>query len=132
VPQLLIFRALPQRGSAVVDFTLVGLLVTLLFLGLLQLGLDLHIRNVLAASAEEGARLGADANASAAAGAALANQLITNTIGARYAHAVAVPGETADGQPVVTIEVRDRLPLLVSFLPAVTVTVRGRALKEPP
>lgn len=108
------------------------MLVTTLFLALLQLGFDLHVRNVIAASAEEGARLGADANETPAAGAALANALITQTVGSRYAHAVAVPGQYADGLSVVTVEVRDRLPLLVGFLPAITITVRGRALQEPP
>ena len=43
-------------GSAVVDFTLVGILLTFLFLALLQLGLALHVRNTLVASAAEGAR----------------------------------------------------------------------------
>ena len=49
-------------GSAVVDFTLVGVLLTFLFLALLQLGLALHVRNTLVASAAEGARYGANAD----------------------------------------------------------------------
>lgn len=114
-----------------VDFVLVGWLVTVLFLGLLQLGLDLHIRNVLAASAADGARIGAEAGASPAQGAAFADQLITEAIGARFANAVALPDTYLDGAAVVTVEVRDRLPLLVGFLPALTITVRGRALLEP-
>ncbi|MHB2023497.1 MAG: TadE/TadG family type IV pilus assembly protein [Mycobacteriales bacterium] len=120
-----------DRGSAPVDFVLVGLLVTLLFCGLLQLGFDLHIRNVLAACAADGARVGADANETPALGAAYANQLITQAVGARYARAVAMPDAQVDGAAVVTILVRARLPLLVDFLPAATVTVRGRALAEP-
>lgn len=120
-----------ELGAAPVDFLLVGLLVTLLFCGLLQLGLDLHIRNVLAACAADGARVGADANRTPAAGAAYANELISQAIGPRYARAVALPDRQVDGAPVVTIMVRARLPLLVAFLPAVLVTVRGRALAEP-
>ena len=48
--------AYDDGGSAVVDFTLVGILLTFLFLALLQLGLALHVRNTLVASAAEGAR----------------------------------------------------------------------------
>jgi hypothetical protein len=115
----------------VADFVLVGLLITMLFLGLLQLAFDLHIRNVLAASASDGARIGAEAGASPAQGAGFANQLITAAIGARYARAVALPDAYVDGAALVTIQIRDRLPLLVDFLPALTITVHGRALLEP-
>lgn len=120
-----------EGGAAVVDFVLVGLLVTAMFCGLLQLGLDLHIRNVLLASASDGARVGAEVDSSPAQGAAYANQLISEAVGGGYARAVALPDATVDGAAVVTIEVRARLPLLVSFVPAVAVTVRGRALAEP-
>jgi Flp pilus assembly protein TadG len=118
-------------GAATVDFVLVGLLVTALFAGLLQIGFDLHIRNVLQAAAADGARFGANADATPGEGAAQANALIASSLGPGYAHASAEPDRLVDGQPVVVITVRDRLPLIAGWLPAVTVTVTGQALAEP-
>jgi Flp pilus assembly protein TadG len=123
-----------DRGSAPVDFVLVGSLVTLLFLALLQLGIDYHVRNVLTACAADGARYAANADVGdPAAGAAQANTEISQALGSSYAHAVA-PERQPDiaGAPVVSIEVTARLPLLAWFLsdgPQVHVT--GHALQEP-
>lgn len=122
-----------DRGSAPVDFVLVGSLVIVMFLALLQLGIDYHVRNVLAACAAEGARYGANADvASADAGAAKANDLIAQSVGSAYATAVAAPQQDeVDGAPVVTVEVTARLPLLAWFLPVgPTVHAVGHALLE--
>ena len=121
-------------GSAAVDFVLVGTLVTLLFLAVVQLGIDYHVRNVLAASVAEGARYGANADvADSAAGAQRANALITRALGPAYAHAVAAPGQDlVDGAPVVSVTADVRLPLIAWFLPVgPTVHVTGHALLEP-
>ena len=126
-------RSRDERGSAPVDFVLVGSLVTLMFLAVVQLGIDYHVRNVLAACAAEGARYGANADvASADAGAARANELIRRSVGARFATAVAAPEQAdVDGAPVVTVAVTARLPLFAWFLPAgPTVHAVGHALLE--
>lgn len=122
-----------DAGSAAVDFVLVGSLVTLLFLGVVQLGLDFHIRNVMAASVAEGARYAANADvADANAGADRANALISRALGPQYAHAVAAPDAQLDGAPVVTVEANVRLPLVAWFLPVgPSVHVTGHALREP-
>ncbi|MGN6472026.1 MAG: TadE family protein [Mycobacteriales bacterium] len=123
-----------DRGSAAVDFVLVGTMVTLLFLAVLQLGLDYHVRNVLAACVADGARYGANADvASAGAGADAANREIKAALGPAYAHAVAARRQDqVDGAPVVTVEVTARLPLLAWFLPVgPTVHAAGHALLEP-
>ena len=123
-----------DAGSAAVDFVLVGTLVTLLFLAIVQLGIDYHVRNVLAACAAEGARYGANADvASAQAGADKTNELIRESLGTAYARATA-PDEqdSVDGAPVVTVDVTVRLPLLAWFLPmGPTVHATGHALQEP-
>jgi Flp pilus assembly protein TadG len=122
-----------DRGSAPVDFVLVGSLVTLMFLAIVQLGIDYHVRNVLAACAAEGARYGANADvASADAGATRANELISKSVGTRFATATAAPTQdTVDGAPVVTVTVTARLPLFAWFLPAgPTVHASGHALLE--
>ena len=123
-----------DRGSAPVEFVLVGSLVTFLFLAILQVAVDFHVRNVLAACAAEGARYGANADvADPEAAAAKTNELITKSLGSDYAHAVApVEQDSLDGAPVVTVTVRARLPLLAWFLPVgPTVTATGHALLEP-
>jgi Flp pilus assembly protein TadG len=122
-------------GSAPVDFVLVGVLVTLLFMGLLQLGVDFYVRNVLAACVSDGARYGANADvANPAAGAAKANQEIAGALGSSYATAYAPQSQDrVDGAAVVTVDVRVRLPLLAWFLPfGPTVQASGHALLEQP
>jgi Flp pilus assembly protein TadG len=114
---------------------LVGSLLTLLFLGLVQLGIDYHVRNVLAACAADGARYGANADvASAQAGADRANELIREALSGTYADArPAAAGSAAGGAPVVTVTVATQLPLVAFWLPGAgpTIHVRGRALLEP-
>jgi Flp pilus assembly protein TadG len=121
-------------GSAAVDFVLVGALVTLLFLAVVQLGVDYHVRNVLAASVAEGARYGANADvADPAQGAQRANALIARALGPSYERAVAAPEQdVVDGVPVVTVTADVRLPLVAWFLPVgPAVHVTGHALMEP-
>ena len=49
-----------ERGSAVVDFVLVSVLILTLLMAVLQVAVYAHLRNVLVASAQEGARYAAD------------------------------------------------------------------------
>jgi Flp pilus assembly protein TadG len=124
-----------DAGAAVVDFVLVGALLTLLFLAVLQVAVDLYVRNVLAAAAADGARYAANADVgNAQAGADRANELIRSSLGASFAHArPAADVADVDGAPVVGITVSARLPLLAWFLPVgPTVTATGHALVEPP
>ncbi|MCW2598963.1 MAG: pilus assembly protein TadE [Frankiales bacterium] len=120
-------------GAAVVDFVLVSVLVLALFLLVLQVGLVLHVRNVLVASAAEGARYGAAADRSPNEGAVRANQAVAQALGDRVAGTMAcrpVEGGTVEGAPVVDIRCTGPLPLV--FLPAgpLTITVHGHALEE--
>jgi hypothetical protein len=113
---------------------MVGTLVTFLFLGLLQLGIDFYVRNVVVACLADGARYGANANvASPRAAAAQANRELRHALGASYARAVvADPQPMAGGVRVVTITATVRLPLLAWFLPAgPTIHAKGEALQEP-
>ena len=123
-----------DRGSAPVDFVLVGSLVTLMFLALLQLGIDYYVRNVVAACLADGARYGANADvASPVAAANEANREIARALGPAYATAQPVAMPTAvDGASVVSVEATVRLPLLAWFLPeGPTVHATGEALAEP-
>jgi hypothetical protein len=108
-------------------------MVTLMFLAVVQVAIDYHVRNVLAACVADGARYGANADvASAAAGASAANREIAAALGSSFATASAASRQQrVDGADVVTITVRAHLPLIAWFLrsgPVVQVT--GHALME--
>lgn len=121
-----------DRGSAIVEFTLVAMLLTALFLGLLQLGLALHVRNTLAASATEGARHAANADRSPDEGAEVTRQLIRDSLADSFAADVSAGFETVSGVRTVYVEVRAPLPVLGVWGPASSIRVRGHALDEQP
>jgi hypothetical protein len=119
-----------DRGSALAEFVLVGSLVTLLFLALLQLAIDFHVRNVLAACAADGARYAANADVrSPTAGVVQARaevrQLLDQSVIAS-ARIVEV-----DRQPIVVVTVKAQLPTVFGLLPALPVRVQGESLVEP-
>ncbi|KQR10597.1 pilus assembly protein TadE [Cellulomonas sp. Leaf334] len=119
-------------GSAIVDFALVGGLVTVVFVAVLQLMIVLHVRNTLVDSAGEGARYGALAGHQPADGAQRSRDLIAQSLSPAYAQAVSAGRTTLDGLEVVEIEVEAPLPLVGLIGPAGTLTVRGHALVEDP
>lgn len=120
-------------GSAVVEFVLVGTFLILLFLGIVQIGLVLYMRNVVVASVAEGARHAANADRTCDDGLARTSELLAETLSARVEVTRAECGpDEAGGAPLVRIDVRVELPLLlVPGLPAsVSVDATGRALDE--
>jgi len=121
-----------DSGSAIVEFTLVAVLLTALFLALLQLGLALHVRNTLLASAAEGARFAANADRSPAQGEDVTRHLIRSALADSFAKRVTSGTENLDGIPTVYVEVEATLPLVGLLGPARTLTVRGHALEEAP
>ncbi|WP_270886600.1 TadE family protein [Pedococcus sp. 5OH_020] len=126
-------HALPQGregGAAVADFVMVGALVTLLFVGVFQLGLALHIRNTLISCASEGARLGARADADPELGAVRTRELITESLSGRFAKQVTVSLVDAAGVRAVAVRVVAPLPILGPLGPAGGVDVVGRAFLE--
>ncbi|MDQ1643610.1 MAG: hypothetical protein QOJ90_2961 [Actinomycetota bacterium] len=122
-------RGRDDGGAAVVEFTLVGALLTLLFLGVLQLGLALFVRNTLVASAAEGARYAANADRGPEDGAAVTRQLIKDSLADSFAADVRSGEESVDGFPTVFVEVRATLPL-IGFLGPRGIVVRGHAVEE--
>ena len=126
------FSRRDDSGSAVVEFTLVGVLLTVLFLALLQLGLALHVRNTLVASAAEGARYGANADRDPAHGAAVTRTLIRDSLADSFADGVTSGFETVDGMQTVFVQVDATLPVLGLLGPPRAIKVRGHALEEAP
>lgn len=123
-------QACDDRGSAVVEFTLVGVLLTALFLALVQLGLALHVRNTLTASAAEGARYAANADRDPQHGVAVTQRLIRDSLADSFAEDVSSGFETLRGVPTVYVEVRATLPLVGLLGPRRAIVVRGHALEE--
>jgi Flp pilus assembly protein TadG len=121
-----------DRGSAVVDFVLVTGLLTALFLGIVQVGVALHVRNVLVAAAAEGARAGAAADRGPADAERRTRQLIVDALPDGYAEDVQAQQEVVDGRVVVTVRVAARLPVVGFLGPDRMLTVRGHALEEAP
>lgn len=101
-----------EGGASPVEFVLVGSLLTILTLGVLQLGLAVYVRNVVHDAAVEGAYHAALADTSLADGARRTREIVSRTVGAEYAADVAVE-ETAElGHPSVQVSVRCPFPLV--------------------
>lgn len=119
-----------ERGAAVVDFALVSVLLTALFLGVVQLGLVLYVRNTLVACASAGARYGAAADHAPADGAAYARQRIRRSLADSYAADVRTGVRSRDGVPIVVVTVHAPVPVVGMVGPSGAMTVHGHALRE--
>jgi Flp pilus assembly protein TadG len=125
-------RTRSEAGSAVVDFTLVGALVTLVFVGVVQLTVALHVRNTLVDCASEGARYGALADRDPAAGAQRTRELIGQDLSAAYAGDVTAGTERFDGLDTVVVRVRAPLPVAGLLGVGRLLEVSGHAVSEQP
>lgn len=119
-----------ERGSAVVEFVLVGVLLTALTLAVLQLGLALHVRNTVLDAAAEGARFAALADNTPADGVARCRQLIAVSIGGEYAQNVTASSASWRGHPAIAITVRTTLPVIGLIGIAGALEVSGHAAVE--
>jgi len=121
-----------DRGSAVVDLVLVLAVLVPLFLGIVQVGLVLLVRNTLAAAASEGARYAATRDAGLADGEARTREQISGAVSSRFARDIAVRRAVVDGAPGVEVVVHARVPALGIGGPAVELSVSGHAVEEQP
>ncbi|MEU8224051.1 TadE family protein [Kribbella sp. NPDC048915] len=123
-------RVRGERGSAVVDFVLVSTLLVPLFLGILQVGLFLYVRNTVTAAASEGAHYAAVLNRGPADGAARTRDLIDGVVADGLVDSVTADATTVAGQPGVEVTVHAHMPPLGLWGPGIAFTVRGHAVKE--
>ncbi|WP_370646972.1 TadE/TadG family type IV pilus assembly protein [Arthrobacter sp. zg-Y844] len=119
-----------ERGSAVVDFVMVGALVSLVFMAVVQLALVLHVRNTLIDAAATGARYGTLADRTPADGAARTAALIGSSLGEEYAGDVAYSEQTVDGARLLEITVRAPLPVIGFVGPGDGIEVKGHAARR--
>lgn len=118
-----------ERGSATVDFVLVAPIVLLMTVGVLQLGLALHVRATLTSAAAEGARAASLAGADTAAGVARTRMLLDESLVGAVVRDIDGGVVDADGVRAMIIRIDADLPL-VGMLGPRALTVEGRALAE--
>ena len=99
-------------------------------LGLIQVGLVMHVRNTLAAAATEGARYGATVDRSPSDGAARTRAQVRGAIADRFAQEISAGREWVDGVPTVVVRVRAEVPPLGLWGPGVALSVTGHGVQE--
>jgi Flp pilus assembly protein TadG len=115
-----------------VDFVLVLVVLVPLFLGVLQVGLVLLVRNTLASAASEGARYAATRDRGLEDGRARTQSQIAGAVSGRFARDVEVRQVMIRGAPGVEVTVHAEVPALGLGGPAVALEVSGHAVEEPP
>ena len=123
-----------DRGSAVVDFVLVSVLIVTLFLAVLQVAVYVHVRNVVTASAQEGARFAANADVDSGVGAARTVEIVGQATSVRTARGLTCTS-TDDVDPsgltLVVVRCAGSVPSLLAGLGnLLPLEVTGRAVKE--
>ena len=119
-----------ERGSAVVEFVLVMVVLVPLVLGIAQVGLVLHVRNTLTAAASDGARAAAPLGATPSDGIERTRQLISGALADQYADDVTATFTTIGGVPATEVVVRAEVPALGILGPSVELTATGHAVQE--
>lgn len=120
-----------ERGSAVVDFVLVGGLLTLFFLAIVQLTLILHVRNTLIDAAASGARYGTLADRDADDARDRTAQLIGVALNPEFATDVTTGEATYQGVRTLEVTVRAPLPVIGLIGPRAVLEVKGHAAIQP-
>jgi Flp pilus assembly protein TadG len=123
-----------ERGSAVVEFVLVSLLIVMLLLAVLQIAVYVHVRNVVTASAQEGARYAANADVDSTAGAGRTVEVVARATSEQTAQGLACTSAEeidATGLTLVVVRCSGSVPSLLAALGnLLPLEVTGRAVKE--
>jgi hypothetical protein len=120
-----------ERGSAVVDFVLVGALLTIFFLAIIQLTLILHVRNTLIDAAASGARYGTLADRNAADARDRTGELIGIALNPDFGTDVSTTEVTFQGIRALEVTVRAPLPVIGLIGPRDALEVKGHAAIQP-
>lgn len=119
-----------ERGSAVVEFVLVAIVLAALFAAILQIALVLHVRNTMVAAAAEGARYGANADRTPEDGAQRTRAMIGSALSSRLVDEVDAGHDIAGGVPTVYVRVSTRMPAVGWLGGLARLTVTGHAFAE--
>lgn len=110
---------------------MVAALLLFVVLAVLQVAIALYVRNTLIASASEGARFGARADAAPGDGVARTETLITSALNPSFATDISAQTRTTPGGVrVVVVTVVAPLPLFGPLGPGDGFNVQGRAFSE--
>ena len=120
-----------DQGSAVVDFVLVGGLLTMFFLAVIQLALVLHVRNTLIDAAASGARYGTLADRTAADAEERSRALIATALNPGFAEQVSTSEVTVQGMRTLEVTVRAPMPVIGLIGPRDLLEVKGHAALQP-
>lgn len=124
-------RPLDERGSAVVDFVMVGGLLTMFLLAIIQLALVLHARNTLIDAASSGARYGTLADRGATDAAERAADLIGTALNADFAQDITTSEVTFQGLRTLEVTIRAPMPVIGLIGPREMLEVKGHAAIQP-
>ena len=123
-----------ERGSAVVDFVMVSFLILILLLAVLQVAVYVHVRNVVTASAQAGARYAANADVDSAVGAARTLEVVADATSRQTANGLRCSSaQEVDqtGLTLVVVRCSGSVPSLLAALGnLLPLEVTGRAVKE--
>lgn len=127
-------RPARDEGSAVVEFVLVSMLLVALLMAVLQVAVFVHVRNVIAASAQEGARYGANADVDSAAGAERTRTIVERALSAETSDGLTCTAREEAGEAgavLVVVRCTGAVPSLFSALgDLLAIDATGRAVKE--
>lgn len=110
-----------------VDFVLVGALLTVLVLAVIQLAVVLHVRNTLIDAASSGARYGTLADRTPQDGVERTRQLISGSLSAGFAQDISHDRTEEAGSPMLKVTVRAPLPVIGLIGPQGGIEVTGHA-----
>ena len=114
-----------------VDFVLVGGLLTMFFLAIIQLTLILHVRNTLIDAAASGARYGTLADRGPADAEERTRSLIGSALNAGFAEQVSTSEVTVHGLRTLEVTVRAPMPVIGLIGPRDMLEVKGHAAVQP-
>jgi hypothetical protein len=124
-----------DRGSAVVEFVMVTVLLALLLFGVLQVAALFYVRSVVASAASDGARYAANAGVEPSAGGPRATELIARGLTDQLAKGFSCLGEqqrdAETGTAIARVRCEGRIRSV--FLPLgalITVSASGQSFRE--
>lgn len=118
-----------DSGSVVAEWAMVAGVTAVLFAVTLQVIFALHVRNVLIDAASHGARYGTLADRDAGDAVERTNQLITETVGGRFAGNVSAQPASVEGVQTLEVTVVAPLPIVGPFGPPAMLEVSGHAVE---
>jgi len=121
-----------ERGSAPVEFVMVGVLLVAVALTVLQIAFVAHIRAVAIDSAIAGAAHAALADTADSEGVVRATELVTSGVAESLVRSVTVTSGEVAGKPIASVAIRLGVPMVGPWFTIAETEVTGRAFREGP